>query len=374
MFLAAAGTGLAAAGMNLPPVWQGYLEVQAQAGSGCDASRALPYRIPLNALGMAGAAPGVLVWGGMQTAQLVPAADGRHVLQMAGSTSVTGSVELETAEGGINGTWREREESGGCSFTEARLNLATVPSTDRQDALRQFGSYLLELHAASAMLAAVERRSDARAAAAALQSLAHRVPSRSDADSAIAQVFVEAAEVLQAMRERTAARSLAGTASNIYRRSVGDHPEFAALALGLEARLAYRAEGPAAARPLLDEAVAILRDHGRLASPAADSIFSQLGSWQLRGGNAPAALESFANALRSAEERGASPLERASAMSNLAAALKETGENGGALQLFRRALALAETTGDGAARLLEIIREHIASLNGKGSELRTRLV
>jgi hypothetical protein len=53
--------------------------------------------------------------------------------------------------------------------------------------------------------------------------------------------------------------------------------------------------------------------------------------------------------------------------------LKETGENGGALQLFRRALALAETTGDGAARLLEIIREHIASFNGKGSELRTRL-
>jgi tetratricopeptide (TPR) repeat protein len=368
--------GLAAATPDGPSeAWQGYLEVRAQAGLGC-VPHSLPYRLRLEAVGSASNAPGLLVWGRMQTAQVLPGPGGRSTLRMLGASRASGTVALSPVPGGLAGVLREEggPAAAGCSFTEAQLQLEPVNDGVRQQALQDFSAFLRELYAAQAALQSATKGTGARAPAAALLALAQRVPPAGPADGSVAQVFVDAAEQLQAMRERAAALGLAQAASSIYRRSVADHPDFAALALALEARLVYRGGGLAAAQPLLAEATAILGAHQRQASAAATSVFSQQGAWQLRAGDLQAAIASFGRAVRSDEGRQASALDRAASMSNLGTALQEAGDKDAALTLFRHALQLAESAPEGGASLVEVIRQHIVSLTEQHQHTLIRLV
>jgi tetratricopeptide (TPR) repeat protein len=371
VLLAAAG---AAGAQALPPAWEGELEVQRQSGPRCDPAQPLPHRIPVRGVGNPEGTEGLLLWGGMQVAQLTPGAAG-HALRIPADPQAGGSVVLSRAQGGLIGQWREQApQEPGCSFTQAVLRLTAVEHADARVQLVEFGAFVRDLYAAQAQLVADGESPEARREAARkLQALAARVPARSDADSSLAKVFLDAAELLHAMRERPAARELARAASSIYVRSAQAHPEFAALALAMEARFAYRAGGLTAASPLLGQALALLREHGTENTSAASSVLGLRGSWMLRAGDLQAALDDFGRAVQVDYARQAPAFDRAASLTNLGAALKEKGDRTTALRLLQEALALAESDESARGSLAQVIRGHIAALSESQQQVRADL-
>lgn len=343
--------------------WAGQLEVLRQAGQGCAASPPAPHAVEVQAMELDG---GYLVWGAMQTMQLVPSAapGAAHRLESPAGSSPQGRAQLTSSEEELQALWQEDGGPGGagCSYAEARLRLRRVAEPARQVEIGQYGQYLRQLHIGHAALLLAVTPAQATAPAQALAALAAQLPPAHDADKAIAQLFIEAGEHLTALRQRPQALGLLRAASTLYRRHAADYPEDAAMAFAAEARLLYRAGGMAAAQPLVDEAAALLRRHDRSDGAAASSLWSMLGAWQLRGGDAHAALATFAQAVRADEARGAVPRELAMSLSNLGAAMKALGQDAAALQVWRRALALAESSGEPAQSLVEIIRDHISQL------------
>jgi tetratricopeptide (TPR) repeat protein len=347
--------------------WTGQLEVRQQAGQGCTASPPAPYAVPVEGMELDG---GFLLWGTMQTVRLLPGAapGAAHRLESPGGASL-GEAHVIVSEHGLQARWLEDAGAGaGCSYAEAQLRLRPVAEPARQAQIGQFGQYLRQLHSAHAALLRVTERAQAAAPAEALVALAARLPQAHGADKAIAQLFIEAGEHLAALRQRPQALGLLRAASTLYRRHAAEYPEDAAMAFAAEARLRYRSGGLAAAQPLVDEAAALLLQHGRTDGAAAASLWSMLGAWQLRGGDADAALATFARAVRADEARGAAPRELAMSLSNLGTAMRALGQDAAALQVWRSALALAESSGEPAQSLVEIIRDHISQLaRGSGA-------
>jgi len=342
--------------------------VLAQSGAACASQPAAPHRVQVQGVSLPAAGEGaLLLWGAMETMRVLPAAIGSpHRLQVAGPNGDRGSVQLRQHGGVLQGAWREPgdAQSPGCSYTEAVLLLDPVQEPARQAAQSAFADYLQRLEAAHQVLLAASRET-ARAPAEALAALAQSLPEATDADKTIAQVFIDGAQHAGGLRQRAAAAILLRAASSLYRRSAAAYPDDAALAFAVEARSLYRQGGIAAAQPLVTEALATLRQHGRATSSAASSVLGMCGSWQLRNGDVEAAMRSFAQAVRADEERGADGFDRAISFSNLAAALTAGGEPGQALQLLLRALPLAEASGENAAGLVETIREQISGLGGR---------
>jgi len=355
--------------------WQGELRVMEQAGPACGAVRVLP-RIAVHGVGDPSGP--LFLWGRMQPMHLIPGPDdsGERALRKRPDSASQGRVVLKRGDGGaLAGIWQEDPSASGCSFVQATLALRPVTADPERQLVLRLETYLRELQAAhGGLLAAAEAGNKSPLAALrALVDLAERIPPRSDVDASVAYLFIDAANVVHGMRQRELARRLAQAANTIYRRSAADYPEFAALSLSLEARMAYRAGGMTAAEPLLAEALTILQQNALGVSAAASSVLGQRGAWQLRTGDVRGALDSFAQALRVDEDRGAQAAEMAAAASNLAAALRESGEPAAALSLFQRALSLAESTPETPASLVEAIRDHISALQSPAGARRTSM-
>jgi tetratricopeptide (TPR) repeat protein len=144
-------------------------------------------------------------------------------------------------------------------------------------------------------------------------------------------------------------------------------PEDAALGLLHEARAQRRVTGAPAGEPLVGEALEILDRSGHADGPAASSALGLQGAWRLAAGNAEGATTSFGRAAEIDERRAAPATERVISLTNLAAALVQSGRTASALQILRRALAVAESAPDVPPSLADGVRSTINELQRSGS-------
>jgi tetratricopeptide (TPR) repeat protein len=367
--LFAAGAGFAGAQPQEPSAWRGHLEVLRQEGPSCTAEPPVPFKVPVHAIREEGS---LLLWGAMQTARLRGGAPGEpYAIEVLASPGSSGQAMLALSPTGITGEWSERTTGAGCAYALGRLELVPVTGTEAASEQAALGRYLVSLHSARSDVLAALARGQAREPAARLQALAATLPPPGDADQAIAQVFLDAAEHLAALRERAAAAGLAGASTVLYRRVAGGLPEPAALALAANARMARRAGDAAAGTRLLGEALALLTRHHRLDSEAGASVLTQQGNWRRAQGDLSGAVESFGRALLADERRGAPADFRAMALANLGVTLADAGQVGRARQCLEAALALASSDPAATTTLADVIREHLATLARRGEDSRS---
>lgn len=351
-----------AAHADVPAAWQGRLEVLRVEGRGCGPDLQAPFTRQVQAVRQP---DGWLLWGRMQTARLraqAPGASG-HVLEFLDPSGGGGAATVAAGPDAVTGEWRERADpaGGGCTFALARLHLEPVRDAAQAAASTALASYLQSLHAAQTGVLAAANRAEARPHAQVLQRLASQLPAPGDADQSIAQAFLDAAEHLSLLRERGLARQLAAVAATGYRRIADRAPEMTALALTSQARLMRRADRAGAAG-LVDEALALLARAGRLDTSAGASVLNQQGMWRRNAGDLPGALESFGRAVLAEERRNAEPFELALALNNLGITLRDTGDVARARQCLERALVLAQGYEGDQARLADVIRGHLDTL------------
>lgn len=361
--LALACITAAAQALAAPRVFEGRLEVRTQQGAACPASQALPYSIPVQARVDDGPS-GLVVWGAMAPALVDIASRGAdHPIDFLGQSASRGSVALRWNDDDAQGAWREQPpaDGTGCSFTEATLHLQPL-SGAATAAAGEIGEFLSGMFSAERELHAAASRPAMKAATDRMRELARRLPAASDADAGIADTLLVAGRFALALRPREHALPLFAAASTLYRRHAAEKPEDAALGLLQEARAQRRVAGPPAGEPLLREALDILQRSGHDGGPAASSAHALQGVWSLAAGRADEAASAFGRAADIDERRGAPATERVIALSNLGAALLQGGRPSSAMQILRRALAIAESAPDVPRSLTDGVRSTLDEL------------
>lgn len=391
VLLAAALTSASAQQNAQQGAWQGELEVAQHSGLDCGQQPARPYRMAVQA----SAGPGGIwmVWGAeMEIVRIVPHSQLHqpHVIQSFLSHTQVGRLYMDR-----DGLWREPDifpGESGCRFTEAYLRLQPVTDADRRAEIVRLGTWLTRWYEAKdgiirAGATTVPGSLQRTKAIEAVLDLARQLPAASSADDSVAEelqsagdsasvfdLVKSAGDNASGLGKDAAALELYQAASTVYRRMAPRDPEGAALGLMGEARLRYRIGGLPAARPVAEEALALLRQ--RDDTYAEWVVCGTLGLWQLHAGDVHQAEANLSRAARVDEKRDAPEDRRAQSLMNLAMAQEAGGRPTEALQTLRRALPLAEAAGgkginDAAGRngirLAKAIKQRIDALTAAGS-------
>lgn len=359
-------TASAATRDSAPRVWEGSLEVTAHAGPACTAQPTLPYRLAIRLAEGVRDHTGLFVWGDVQSGWIEPSAGGQaSALFVVGAERATGKVQVDVHDARVRGRWQEEPSDTGCNFTEATLNLSETSGPEARRLLLRQADILASVQVAQQALMAATDRDSARRAIAGMTAMADLVSRLSPditVNAELALRLLDSGVMARAYGERLQALQILSASSGIYRALSQDRPEHAALALAREASLRHRVHGFESAKPLIDEAMAILRKAGRESGEAAAHLHSQLGAWRLRSGDVAQAFRDFELAARIELARDASPLDRAAALNNLAQAVQRLGNRGDADALYRRALAEAESSLAEGANLAAVIRQNLEAL------------
>lgn len=369
--LAATTTVSTAAHDSTRRVWEGSLEVSAHAGPTCSSQPKLPYRLAIRLTEGLQDRASLFVWGEVQAAWIEPsAANQAGGLRVIDAEHATGQVRVDLQDTRVHGLWQEEPSQAGCNFTAATLELSATTDPEARRLLLQQADLLVSAQSAQRALMSATDRDSARRAIAGVTAIAD-VVSRSSpyitVNAELALRLLDSGVLARAYGERLQALQILSASSGIYRALSHDKPEHAALALAREASLRHRVQGFSAAKPLIDEAMAILRKAGRESGEAAAHLHSQLGAWRLRAGDVSQAFRDFEVAVRIEVARNAPPLDRAAALNNLAQAVQRLGNMVDADALFRRALADAESSPAEGSSLAAVIRQNLEALQADRS-------
>ncbi|WP_251969313.1 hypothetical protein [Sphaerotilus microaerophilus] len=409
----AAATQPASPGAVAAQVWTGSLLVLAQAGAGCDASQALPLRLPV-AWALPSDAVDAVVWGdGMETLR-VPVPRTRATLAPAAGAAVPDQAESDAAslpgvaaslmplsgEGESVGllspvaapsgstlqsthqsadqhveqvfAWEERLPPGaaaspaGCAYTRAELRLQPVEQPDQARALRADADQHLQLAALEQRLFTARIRAEVSAVAQDLLALLDSPrfgASPLGPSAALADRLNHLSLLASGRRQPVLALRLAEHSSALYRQRQARSPEPAAQALLHEARLRHRSGQQAAATALVAEALQLLTHHGRAASLAAADAQALTGAWRMRDGDYAAARQAFELQVQTLLASQSPRAELAAARHNLAHVQHLLGYKRQAIALWKEALVDAQADPPQGEHIAALIRQSLAALS-----------
>lgn len=344
-------------------LWQGSLLVQ-QHGKVCQNEPTTPYRLPVWAVQERGQ---WWIWGGMAPMRVQLEGVTRSQGQALGAASLTswidtsalGQVVLKMGSQRVEATWREIDDAGSCTFTQAQLELQPhTASPSEAQGLHMHQRTLqrsLELGHALEQVS-IPRLNGVRPSRSAQRALLQELHALSQSalapsvlnDMNLALTWLKAGSRASSLKEHQLAAELQQASLMIYlpRANQGAGAlQAAALALGELARTQQRAGDRAQARQTLEQAFALLREHGGTQSAAASSLHNQSGAYWLREQRPDWALNSFTEAIRADEARRAPVVEQVASLMNSAVAFEDIGQPEAARSIYERCRALLSQSG-----------------------------
>lgn len=366
-FLWAGAASTASAAVSSPQVdlWDARLTVTAQQGPGCAHEPASPHVRHFIVAGIPDSKTPLLAFGDGDPIRVVPIAAGEYALeQLTPSAATAGRLRMRATQGGFAGTWQESAVDGpGCHWTTATFALVSVPPP-RVERERERANLLTRAYAIAAEQAAPEAAWSV-AAVTEVKALGQRLIVLGDNDLSSAQLYLDAAEALRALRRRDDATELMAMSIAMYRQLQDRWPQQTALALVSDADLLRSRRSYDLAADRYREGLALLDKVGLAWSDSAALLHGEEGTLLLRLKRYEEAARSLARAAAIDEQSTTTPpTHRSATLNNLGHALFRAGHREMARNAFKKALQGLSRDEPAHQTLIEAIESAQADLFG----------